>query len=308
MARAHPVRFGIAGGSSLRSLAEIAAVARRAEAAGYSSFTANDHLHSHLAPLPVLAAAAAVTTDLRLGTLVLANDFRHPVMLAKEVATLDLVSDGRVELGIGAGWDDDDYETMGIRKDPAPVRIDRLREAVDVLRGAFAGEAFDYDGDHYTVRGLVGTPRPVSEPVPVVIGGGGRRILTLAAETADIVGVNLSFTSGRLGPTSGSTGTVDHVRERVAWVRDAAADRPVELQCRVHSAAIGDDTHAVLDAAVGATGMSPAELAASPYVLIGSVTEVGDKIERCAEELGLTYWVVPHDALEAFAPVVEALA
>jgi probable F420-dependent oxidoreductase len=305
---AFPLRFGVAGGSSLRSFAEVADVARRAEAAGYSSLTANDHLHSNLAPMPVLTAAAAVTTNLILATLVLANDFRHPVMIAKEVATVDVLSGGRFELGIGTGWEDADYDTMGIPKARAGLRIDRLGEAVEIITGALAGEPFDLAGDHYSVRGLVGTPRLTRPRVPLNIGGGGRRILTYAAETADIVGVNLSFASGRLGPSSGSTGTLDHVRERVAWVRDAAAGRAVELQCRVHAAVVGDATGGLVDLLVDRMGMSADEIALSPYVLVGTEVQVQEKIERCADTLGLTYWVVPHDALDALAPIVGRLA
>ncbi len=308
-AKTHPTRFGLAGGSSLRSMAEVRDVAHRAEEMGYSSLTANDHLFSHLAPMVVLAAAAAVTDGLRLGTLVLANDFRHPVMLAKEVATLDVLSNGRVEFGIGTGWADSDYDTMGIPKDRPGVQIERLQEAVAIIQGALAGEPFDFSGTHYEVKRLLGGPAPTSGRVPLVIGGGGRKVLTYAAQVADIVGINLNFASGRQGPSSAATGTAELVRDRVAWVREAAAaaGRAVELQCRVHVAEVGDRVDELLDALVERMGMSREELATSPYVLVGTEAEVSAKIEWCRDEFGLTYWVIPHEALDSFAPIVARL-
>ncbi|MCP3912197.1 MAG: TIGR03621 family F420-dependent LLM class oxidoreductase [Actinomycetia bacterium] len=305
-----PIRFGVAGTNYLDSLDAITELARRAEGTGFSSLTVNDHVFSPLAPLPVLTAAAVATTTLKLGTLVLANDFRQPVMLAKEAATIDALSGGRLELGIGAGWADVDYRTLGMAQAPAGVRIGRTREAIEICRGAWAGERFDFTGQHYRVRGLEGTPRPTHGTIPICIGGGGRRVLTLAAREADIVGINLSFASGQMGGAAATTGTEELTRERVAWVADAAADagRTVELQCRVHTATVTDDPDPVIESAANSQDLTPAQVQASPHNLVGSTAEITDKIHRFADELGLTYWVIPHEAASDFVPVVEALA
>ncbi|MCP5024893.1 MAG: TIGR03621 family F420-dependent LLM class oxidoreductase [Actinomycetia bacterium] len=305
-----PIRFGVAGGNSLSSLDEITELARRAEDTGYSSFTVNDHVFSPLAPLPVLTAAAAATTTLRLGTLVLANDFRQPVMLAKEAATVDALSGGRLEFGIGAGWADIDYQTMGLAMDPAGVRISRMREAIEICRGAWRGERFDFTGQHYRVRDLEGTPPPPRGTIPICIGGGGRRVLTLAARQADIVGINLNFASGQLGSSAATTGTAELTRERVAWVTDAAtaAARTVELQCRVHVAAIGDDQSGLVDSLAASQDLTPEQVEASPHNLVGTTDEVSEKIQRFADELGLTYWVIPHEAVDDFIPIVASLS
>ncbi len=305
-----PIRFGVAGTNHLGSLDAITELARRAEDTGFSSLTVNDHVFSPLAPLPVLTAAATATTTLKLGTLVLANDFRQPVMLAKEAATVDNLSGGRLELGIGAGWADVDYRNMGLAQAPAGVRIGRMREAIEICRGAWAGERFDFTGQHYRVRDLEGTPRPTRGTIPICIGGGGRRVLTLAAREADIVGINLSFASGQLGAAAATTGTEELTRERVAWVADAAAaaGRTVELQCRVHAATVTSDPDAVVESLANGQNLTPAQVEASPHNLVGSAADITDMFRRLADELGLIYWVMPEEAGAGFVTVVEALA
>lgn len=306
------LRFGIAGASSLRSLDELVDVLRRGEAAGFTSIQANDHLHSHLAPLPVLAAAAVASPTMTLGTLVLANDFRHPLMLAKEAATLDTLSGGRVELGLGAGWADDDYHQLAMTKAPAPERIARLEAAIEVMRAAWRGEAFSRPEDsHYPVQDVRGTP-VIDREIPICIGGGGPKVLDLAGRVADIVGINLNFAAGVQGREMSQTGTLDHTRQRIAWVQAAAADagRTVELQMRVHVAAVttGESRDGLVDLLVDRMGLDHQQLAESPHNLIGSTDEIVDKIGRYAAEHGLTYWVIPHEAIDAFAPVIDQLA
>lgn len=305
----HPIRFGLAGGSSLRSADEIRSVALSAEAAGFSSFTANDHLASHLAPLPVLAAVAVLTERIKLAPLVLANDFRHPVMLAKEVATIDVISGGRFELGVGAGWADDDYGTLGIPKQAASARIERLREAVEIVIQSWASEPLSYTGRHYRVAGPCATPSPANAAIPLCIGGGGTKILSYAATVADIVGINLNFATGRQDRQTTRSGHQDLVRSRIDLVRETASSvgRSPELQCRVQLASIGENTSALRSALSQHAGFSADELDASPYNLIGTPTQVIEKITRWAG-LGLTYWIIPHEAMSDFAPIVAQLS
>ncbi len=169
--------------------------AREAEALGYSTLQCADHYGMH-EPLTVLAAAATVTSTIRFGPYVLCNDFRHPTVLARQAATVDVLSGGRLELGIGAGWYIDEYERAGLPFDRAPVRMARLEEAITILRGLFGDEPVTFAGDHYDVRGLDGFPKPVQRPsIPIVVGGSGPRMLALAARTADIVAFAVNTTA-----------------------------------------------------------------------------------------------------------------
>ena len=200
---AHPFRFTLQG-SRCRTVAEFTELARKAEDLGYQAVTIADHFDGQVGPLVALAAAAQVTTTLELGTLVLANDYRHPVVAAKEIASLDELSGGRVIFGLGAGWALDDYEHAGLTLDRPGVRIDRLTEALDVYDALFSGEPVSFHGAHYRVDGIVGAPRPVRQPRPtLLIGGGGKRMLQLAAARADIVAVNVNLRGGRIDASVG---------------------------------------------------------------------------------------------------------
>ena len=200
--------------------------ARRIEDLGYSTATMPDHFTDQLAPMPALAAAAAATTTLRVGALVFDNDYKHPVVLAKELATMDVLSDGRVEIGIGAGWMESDYRAAGMPYDRPGVRIDRFAEAIAVIKGSMADGACSFDGTHYTITDYDGLPKPVQRPhPPILIGGGGRRVLSIAAREADIVGINGNLASGVIGPEAVATMTREAVVERVGMVRDAAGER-----------------------------------------------------------------------------------
>src|SRR5918993_3064848 len=190
MPHPRPFRFGIQLGSAPPGT-DWASVAREAEDLGYSTLFMPDHFGDQLAPVPALATAAEATTTLRVGPLVLDNDYKHPVVTAKEMATLDVLSGGRLELGIGAGWMASDYEQSGITMDPAGERVERLEEAVAVLKGLFAPGAFSTDGKHSRIAALKGLPKPVQSPgPPLLIGGGGPRGLALARRGGDIVGIN----------------------------------------------------------------------------------------------------------------------
>lgn len=306
----HPFRFGI----QCRGPADAdgwPALARKVEDLGWSTLTVADHLDDQLAPIPAVMAAAAATTTLRVGTMVLANDYRHPVIVAKEAATLDVLSGGRFELGIGAGWMTSDYDAAGIPLDRPGVRIDRLAEALTVMRGLWADGPFSFEGDHYRVRDLDGRPTPVTPAGPtLVIGGGGERVLRLAARTADIVAVNVNLQAGVIDERAFPDGTPDATDRKLAWLRDEAGDRfaELELQVRVHLAMITGDRAAVIEEMAPAFGLTPDEAAATPHALIGSVEEVRDQLIERRERWGISYLGMSGDQLDAFAPVVAELA
>ena len=210
------------------------AMARKVEDLGYSTVFIPDHFTDQWAPMVALTVAAEATTTLNVGTLVIGNDYRHPVVLAKEAATLDLVSEGRLELGIGAGWQATDYEQSGIVCDPPAVRVDRLEESIAVLKALWRGETPDFTGVHYQVAGAEGLPLASRPRGPkLMVGGGSKRVLSLAGREADIVGLNPRLAEGFIGPKSIASATPAHYDERLGWVRAAAGDRfeEIELQC-----------------------------------------------------------------------------
>jgi len=293
-----------------RSAKAWAEFARRAEDLGYSVLSMPDHLQNQFAPLPALAAAAAVTQQIRLGTWVLANDFRHPVMLAKEAATLDLLSDGRLELGIGAGWMTEDYATAGIQLERPGVRIERLAEAIRVLRGLWEAGPFMFSGRHYTVSELDGRPKPLQRPLPLVMGGGGPRILALAAREANIIGLAAHLPGGRMDATSGRTQTLDATLKKLAWVREAAGPRleKIELQARVLQTAVGEGALARSAELAAPFGMTPEEMLATPHALVGPVERIIEHLLAMRERHGLSYFTVNETAAEELAPVVQRLA
>ncbi len=208
--------------------------ARKVEDLGYSTITMPDHFTDQLAPITALTMAAAATSTLRIGALVLDNDYRHPVVLAKELATLDVLSAGRVEIGIGAGWMESDYRAAGIQYDRPGVRIDRLVEALAVINGAMGDGPFSFAGQHYTITEYDGLPTPVQRPrPPILIGGGGRRVLSIAAQEADIVGINGTLAAGVIGPEAIATMTGEAVAGGVALVREAAGARIAEIELNI---------------------------------------------------------------------------
>ena len=303
-------RFSVQA-SAPRPAAEWREIGRRAEDLGYSALSVSDHLDAEMAPLIALAMTAEATRYLRLTTCMLNNDFRHPLLLAKQVATLDLLSDGRVECGIGAGWKTSDYDQSGIPLDQPGVRIARLAEAVEVLKQCFDEGPFDFDGEYYRVRGHDGQPTCVQSPHPLMLmGGGGRRVLSLAAAQADIVGINANLVAGVINEQVGPTATVEATDEKMGWIRDAAGDRfdDIELQTRVHMAQITDDPVGLAELMAPALGLNAEAALASPHVLIGSVGQCVETLLAWRERWGLTYICLNEDSMVEFAPVVEALA
>ncbi len=270
-----------------------------------------DHLDDQAAPLPALLAAALAAPTVRIMPLVLANDYRHPAMVAKEAATIDVLTGGRLELGIGAGWMASDYEQMGLTYDRAGVRIDRLRESIAIIKGLFGAGPFSHAGEHYTVTALDGTPKPVQRPrPPIVVAGGGRKVLTLAAQVADIVGVNPNLAAGVIDDRAGPSATPAATDEKLSWIRDAAGHRfdALEIHTRVHVGMITDDRYSVAAVLAPALGVSPDDAMASPHALVGTVAQCVDTVQRWRDRWGISYIGLSVDAMEPMAPVIEKLA
>ena len=288
---------------------------RRIEDLGFSTLSVGDHLARGwmLEPVTAMTIAAEATTRLRVLSLALANDYRHPVLLHKALATLDVFSGGRVEVGIGAGWMAADYEAAGIPMDPPGRRIERLEEGLGVLRGLFAPGPFTFSGEHYRVTGLDGLPEPVQPGgPPILVGGGGRRVLELAARTADVVGVHCALPSGVQDAAAVADLTASRVAEKVGWVRAAAAaaGRDPELQFSVYHCQVSRpgrppaenrSSFATLIAGAGEV------LADSPAVLVGDVERCVDLLEERRERYGFSYLNLGGD-VDAVAPLVERLA
>ena len=311
MGHPRPFRFGVQLAQA-RDAAEWAALARKAEDLGFSTLFMPDHFTDMLAPLPGLMAAADATTTLKVAPLVLDNDYKHPVVTAKELATLDLLSDGRLEVGIGAGWMASDYEQSGIPMEAPGVRVDRLEEAVAILKGLFAEGAVDFAGEHYTITGLDGRPKPVQQPhPPFLIGGAQPRMLRFAAREADIIGVNPAIKSGRIGADASQDGMAARTDEKLAWVREAAGDRyhQIEINFLNYACVVTDDRPGTLETMAPLFALTPDDLAEYPHAWIGSVDEISDKLQADRDRWDASYLVVQGiDAMEAAAPIVARLA
>lgn len=306
---AHSFRFSASLGSTPTD--EIVEVAKRAEACGFSSVTMPDHFDDQAAPLIGLTAVAMATTSLRVLPLVLANDYRHPVVLAKELATLDVLSRGRLEFGIGAGWMTTDYDFSGIEHSSPGARIARLSDSVDILTQLLRGEEVDHTGDNYNVRGSLAQPAPAQESgIPLLLAGGKQKMLTLAGAKADIVGINPGMTAGVIDERAGRDATLERTDQKLEWVRDGAGARfdDLEVQTRVHLAQIHDDRQALAAEMAPLLGMTTEEALASPHALVGTVQQCIDELRTWRERWGMSYITIDGSEIEAFAPVVEALA
>jgi len=314
-----PFRFladpgDITDGASLRE------TARAAESIGYSVLVYADHVVIPFGFVPLLATAAAVTEKLRVAPFVANNDLRHPALLAQDLATLDVLSGGRVEVAIGAGWNRPEYVALGLPFDPVGVRVSRLTEAVAVLKGCFGPGPFSFAGEHYSITGHDGLPKPVQAPhPPLFIGGGGRRVLTLAGREADIVGL-----SPRILPTSGPdivrsdprSITIAATEEKLGWVREAAGERFESLEINVYPTGtppmVTDSARKtaadVLDGIRARTGtdVTVDEFLESPHVFIGSVDGLVAKFTELRERLGISSFMTGD--VQTLAPVVERRA
>lgn len=316
MTKPRPFRFGVIC-EQMQSTEEWITKARTAEDYGYATLLIRDHFikepfGDQLAPLIALMAAASATSTLRVGSLVLDNDYRHPVMLAKEAATLDLLSEGRFELGIGAGWLRSEYEQAGMAFESAGVRVSRLEEAIHILKGLFADQPSTFAGNYYTVTNLNGFPKPVQRPhPPLLVGAGSQRMLALAGREADIVGIL---------PKALSNGTISEeiterlpttMAQKVEWVRQAAGERFHELELNmVISPVFTEQRRQRAEQFArerGWSGIAAEDVLDMPSIFIGTPDQIVEDLLRRREQYGFSYFVVSDAHMEAFAPIVSRL-
>ena len=302
-----PFRFAITA-SRARDGNTWVRLARRAEELGYDAFMMPDHLGRQFAPIAALATVAAATTHIRIAPFVLANDYRHPLMLAGEAATLDVLSGGRFILGIGAGWRVTDYRQLGMPYDEPRVRVDRLVESIGILKRLLAGEAVTHEGTHYRLDKAELSPLPVQRPLPFLIGGGGPRMLRLAAREADIVGLLPQFDPR--GRPMYRQATEAATAAKAALVRETAGDRwdHIDLNVLVRYAGLVGSGEGILSSARNAAMAGAASLVGTPYVLHGTLGRVRDLLLRRREAWGLNYYTFAAGSMDAMAPIVESLA
>ena len=309
-----PFRF-LADAREIASLDELRETVRRAEAIGIDTLVVPDHLIPQLSPTPALAAIASLSDRLRVSAFVLNNDLRHPAVLAQDLASLDVLSGGRLDVAIGAGWNRAEYEAIGMPFDPTPVRQARLAEAVAVLKGCFADGPFSFAGEHYTITELDAQPKPIQRPhPPFLIGGGGRRTLDLAAREADIVGFAPRILPG--GAPDPTSITFEGTREKVGWVRETAGDRFDDLVLNVYPSMTGisitdrplAEAQEVAERLTARSGVpiGAEELLDSPHIFIGTEDDFVAKFRRLRSELGISSIMV--GAVGELDSVVERLA
>ena len=304
----HPFRFAVQQASA-KSGERWIALARRAESLGYDVLVMPDHLGRQLSPFAALSAAAAATTRLRVGAFVFANDYRHLLILAREAASLDLLSNGRLEIGLGAGWKTSDYRQLGMEYNPASKRIDRLAEATPLIKRLLAGETVTHRGEHYQLdRASVGV-EPVQKPrPPLAIGAGGPRMLELAAREADIVGLVPGFDAhGRIHLRQA---TESATARKIALIRDAAGDRfeRLEINMWLGDAGLVGSGNSLVGSVAAAARWAPTAIYGSPYLLYGTLDSVRERLLRRRDKFGISYYTIPGHAMESMAPLVEALA
>ena len=308
-----PFRFGISIWH-VGSRAELADRARKIEALGYDTLSFPDHLTDRIAPLPALVTAANATTRLRVGTNVLNSDLRHPVLVAREAAAVDLLTDGRLQLGLGAGSIRSEYDEVGLRFEIGRIRVERLAEAVAVIKGLLSGETVTFSGTHYQIAGHTIAPLPAQKPhPPILIGGNGRRLLTLAAREADIVGFSgITFRNGGAAPPDVSAWRAAAVGERVRLVREAAGEdrfARLELNALVQRVIVTEDRYAAAEELVRRwPELSAGEILETPYLLVGTVDQMVEDLKARRQRWGISYYAIHEPYLDAFAPVAARLA
>jgi probable F420-dependent oxidoreductase len=315
MAHDRRFRFGVHSSDAAPGSAWVDA-ARRIESLGFSTLFLRDHFDAQLGPIAAMTAAACATETLRVGCLVFDNDYRHPLVLAKEMATTAHLTGGRVEVGLGAGWMAPDYEQAGLDFDPPGVRVSRMEEAVTIVKGLLAGTSVNFAGEHYTITDHTAYPVPAVAP-PIMIAGGGPRMLRIAAREADIIGLNPARKSNAAWEDQNlPDATADATDRKLGWIRDAAGDRyaDIELSIVVPFVIVTDDREATATAIAGslppdaAADLSAEGVLASPHVLIGSVDQICATLEERRDRWDLSYYVFNDDAIETVAPIVERLA
>ena len=316
-----PFRFGLQSFNA-DSAEDWTGQVQKAEELGYSAFhladhiigagpalTAANHPEQNMAAIPAMAYAAAVTSKINIGCRVFCVDYHLPVVLIKSAMTIDKLSNGRLELGLGAGWITEEYKALGITKDEPRVRIDRLADVIAGVK-AFCGDGLaDISNDTLNWSGFAGDPKPVSKP-PIMVGGGSPRVLRLAGREADIVSLNFNNRSGMIGPDGVGLSTEDETQKKVRWIKEGAGDRfgDIEIEIGAYFTFVMDDASPVLGQFAQMFGMSEDDMKKHPHALFGSVDEICDELERRRELHGISYITVGKDNMEAFAPVVDRLS
>jgi len=312
--RMRPFHF-LAEAREIVSGPELAARSRQAEQAGYHALVVPDHLIGQLSPVVAMATVAAATSTLRMSAFVMNNDLRHPAVLAQDLASIDVLSGGRLDVAIGAGWNKAEYDAIGATFDPTPVRQARLAESITVLKGLFSGSPFSFAGEHYTITDYQAEPVPAQRPhPPFFIGGGGRRTLRLAGREADIVGLSPRILPG--GAVDAGSLTIAATREKIGWVREAAGDRFDALEFNIYPSTwpvtVTDDlrgaARTVIDSLRMRTGieLTEDEVIDSPHLFIGSIDRLVEKFQQLREEHGITSIMLGQ--IGELTPVLERLA
>ena len=304
-----PFRFGVLAGN-VKTRAEWVTKARNVEDLGYATFLMLDHLNVDFPPIAALMSAADATSTLRIGSCVFSNDYRHPVVLAKEVATLDVLSEGRFEFGIGAGWQHSEYEQVGLAFDPPGKRIRRLEESLRIMKGLFTDKAVTLHGEYYNVNELQGQPSPIQNPhPPIYMGGGGKRMLSFAAREADIVGI-VPIAREDTSWQDMSDGLPAATTQKIEWIRQAAGARfdQLELQTSVFVVIVTDYRKQVAERMASNFGMTGEQVLGLTHCLLGTVDQISEDLLHRREQYGISYIVILDKDMEAFAPVVARLA
>ena len=284
--------------------------AKEVEALGYSTLFVPDHFHEGYGPITAMATAAMATTTLKVGPMVLACDFRHPAVLARELASIDVLSQGRLEVGLGAGYQETDYDRSGIVMDAPGIRVSRLIEHATVLQRLFGDKPVTFDGQHYRITDLDGTPKPFRPGgPPIIIAGGGKRLLTFAATAADIIGVNPSLPSARNRAHAGRNALEAAIDEKFEWIRASAGDRfeSLEFNAWLSVALVTNDATAAAEKLSDRFAAAPADVLASPIILVGTESQIEDRLQHRRERWGYSYHVLQADRAREFAPIVQRL-
>ena len=322
MSTQRPFRFGLQAFSA-DSASEWTEIARTAEDLGYSCLHLADHYlgpgaaqeaAAHpvqgLAAIPAMMAAACVTSTIKIGARVMCCDYHHPLVLAKQLATIDLLSEGRLEPGFGAGWISSEYDAMGIEMDRPSVRIERMADYVKLARQFFAGDELDMATDHVTANSMAGLPASPQPGGPkIMMGGGAPKVLGRCGELADIVSLNFNNRDGKIGAVGIGSSTADMTVQKVGWIRDGAGERfdDIEIEIGGYFAAVTNNTSATVAAMAQAMGMDPETMAHHPHALIGSVDEICETLEQRREIYGISYVTLSHRDMQMMAPVVQRL-
>lgn len=315
MSKKHPFRFGCMNEMML-PVSQWRDHVRKMEALGYDILLMRDHFLPDVfgdtfGPIAALMSAADATSQLRVGSMVICNDFRHPAVLAKEVATIDHLSGGRFELGLGAGWMRAEYDQMGIEFDQPGLRIERLEESVQVIQGLLAEHPFTHTGGHYQIKEINGFPKPAQARVPIMIGGGNKRILNLAGRVADIVGILVTNVASGVVVNDPLGRLAESVLQRIAWVKEGAGNRfdDIELNSAM-DVVITDDRRAATGTFIEQhrwQGISVEQVWDMPSVFIGTVDHIVDEMVARRERFGFSYYWVADANMEIFAPVIAKL-